>query len=116
MLQWLNKLHYSYLFFLTHSNASTEADEQLTEEFARAMQSVKDGQVIFKSKEDIFLDQLDMLGNTDSPWYSTSQSFIIPVGSVLITLLTIVTVSYTHLRAHETPEHLVCRLLLEKKN
>ena len=26
-----------------------------------------------------------------------------------------VAVSYTHLRAHETPEHLVCRLLLEKK-
>ena len=25
-------------------------------------------------------------------------------------------VSYTHLRAHETPEHLVCRLLLDKKN
>ena len=25
------------------------------------------------------------------------------------------TVSYTHLRAHETPEQLVCRLLLEKK-
>src|SRR5665254_20283 len=25
------------------------------------------------------------------------------------------TVSYTHLRAHETPEHLVCRLLLAKK-
>ena len=24
-------------------------------------------------------------------------------------------VSYTHLRAHETPEHLVCRPLLEKK-
>ena len=22
---------------------------------------------------------------------------------------------YTHLRAHETPEHLVCRLLVEKK-
>eukprot|EP00658_Telonema_sp_P-2_P015120 TRINITY_DN1579_c0_g2_i3.p1 TRINITY_DN1579_c0_g2~~TRINITY_DN1579_c0_g2_i3.p1 ORF type:complete len:123 (+),score=11.49 TRINITY_DN1579_c0_g2_i3:162-530(+) len=28
---------------------------------------------------------------------------------------TLTTVSYTHLRAHETPEHLVCRLLLEKK-
>src|SRR5678816_254951 len=27
----------------------------------------------------------------------------------------VVAVSYTHLRAHETPEHLVCRLLLEKK-
>src|SRR5678816_4637122 len=25
----------------------------------------------------------------------------------------VVAVSYTHLRAHETPEHLVCRLLLE---
>ncbi len=23
--------------------------------------------------------------------------------------------SYTHFRAHETPEHIVCRLLLEKK-
>ena len=28
---------------------------------------------------------------------------------------TTMAVSYTHLRAHETPEHLVCRLLLEKK-
>src|SRR5678815_1746588 len=26
---------------------------------------------------------------------------------------TALSVSYTHLRAHETPEHLVCRLLLE---
>src|SRR5674536_388041 len=30
-------------------------------------------------------------------------------------LETVNPVSYTHLRAHETPEHLVCRLLLEKK-
>ena len=29
--------------------------------------------------------------------------------------LSTATVSYTHLRAHETPEHLVCRLLLEKQ-
>src|SRR5678816_3712226 len=28
--------------------------------------------------------------------------------------LLFILVSYTHLRAHETPEHLVCRLLLEK--
>src|SRR5678816_3867423 len=32
------------------------------------------------------------------------------------TLVTFISVSYTHLRAHETPEHLVCRLPLEKKN
>src|SRR5678815_1713750 len=29
----------------------------------------------------------------------------------LESLLRSITVSYTHLRAHETPEHLVCRLL-----
>ena len=29
---------------------------------------------------------------------------------------TIIAVSYTHLRAHETGAYLVCRLLLEKKN
>src|SRR5678815_1929559 len=29
-------------------------------------------------------------------------------------VLQLAPVSYTHLRAHETPEHLVCRLLLEK--
>src|SRR5674536_373644 len=34
---------------------------------------------------------------------------IVIVGALLLA------VSYTHLRAHETPEHLVCRLLLEKK-
>eukprot|EP00658_Telonema_sp_P-2_P062924 TRINITY_DN51593_c0_g1_i1.p1 TRINITY_DN51593_c0_g1~~TRINITY_DN51593_c0_g1_i1.p1 ORF type:complete len:253 (+),score=58.51 TRINITY_DN51593_c0_g1_i1:219-977(+) len=38
--------------------------------------------------------------------------WISPVTSGLRTILP---VSYTHLRAHETPEHLVCRLLLEKK-
>src|SRR5678816_3746244 len=31
-----------------------------------------------------------------------------------IAAMRIIPVSYTHLRAHETPEHLVCRLLLEK--
>eukprot|EP00658_Telonema_sp_P-2_P055545 TRINITY_DN44148_c0_g1_i1.p1 TRINITY_DN44148_c0_g1~~TRINITY_DN44148_c0_g1_i1.p1 ORF type:complete len:138 (+),score=12.32 TRINITY_DN44148_c0_g1_i1:338-751(+) len=36
------------------------------------------------------------------------RSFIFPYSALI-------PVSYTHLRAHETPEHLVCRLLLEKK-
>ena len=30
-------------------------------------------------------------------------------------VLAVVSVSYTHLRAHETGRNLVCRLLLEKK-
>src|SRR5678816_1965241 len=33
----------------------------------------------------------------------------------LVTASSTPAISYTHLRAHETPEHLVCRLLLEKK-
>eukprot|EP00658_Telonema_sp_P-2_P029928 TRINITY_DN22693_c0_g1_i1.p1 TRINITY_DN22693_c0_g1~~TRINITY_DN22693_c0_g1_i1.p1 ORF type:complete len:237 (-),score=28.37 TRINITY_DN22693_c0_g1_i1:49-759(-) len=37
------------------------------------------------------------------------------VGALQMTLTGVRPVSYTHLRAHETPEHLVCRLLLEKK-
>eukprot|EP00658_Telonema_sp_P-2_P076119 TRINITY_DN66162_c0_g1_i1.p1 TRINITY_DN66162_c0_g1~~TRINITY_DN66162_c0_g1_i1.p1 ORF type:complete len:103 (-),score=9.17 TRINITY_DN66162_c0_g1_i1:12-320(-) len=36
--------------------------------------------------------------------------------SISASSIGIIPVSYTHLRAHETPEHLVCRLLLEKKN
>eukprot|EP00658_Telonema_sp_P-2_P067482 TRINITY_DN563_c0_g1_i22.p1 TRINITY_DN563_c0_g1~~TRINITY_DN563_c0_g1_i22.p1 ORF type:complete len:102 (-),score=28.51 TRINITY_DN563_c0_g1_i22:101-406(-) len=36
-------------------------------------------------------------------------------GKVVRKEVMVMAVSYTHLRAHETPEHLVCRLLLEKK-
>ncbi len=35
--------------------------------------------------------------------------------SVSPAVIMVIAVSYTHLRAHETPEHLVCRLLLEKQ-
>ena len=34
---------------------------------------------------------------------------------IMSLLLSMVSVSYTHLRAHETDSYLVCRLLLEKK-
>eukprot|EP00658_Telonema_sp_P-2_P009853 TRINITY_DN13673_c0_g1_i3.p1 TRINITY_DN13673_c0_g1~~TRINITY_DN13673_c0_g1_i3.p1 ORF type:complete len:116 (-),score=20.09 TRINITY_DN13673_c0_g1_i3:109-456(-) len=40
--------------------------------------------------------------HSDTHFRNTNCSYLLPV-------------SYTHLRAHETPEHLVCRLLLEKK-
>eukprot|EP00658_Telonema_sp_P-2_P046192 TRINITY_DN3430_c0_g1_i14.p1 TRINITY_DN3430_c0_g1~~TRINITY_DN3430_c0_g1_i14.p1 ORF type:complete len:406 (+),score=88.08 TRINITY_DN3430_c0_g1_i14:213-1430(+) len=48
-----------------------------------------------------FRPELELLLNSVSPSYNV----LIYSGPV----------SYTHLRAHETPEHLVCRLLLEKK-
>src|SRR5678815_5583097 len=38
-----------------------------------------------------------------------------PVADEINEKAEVMPVSYTHLRAHETPEHLVCRLLLEKK-
>ena len=41
---------------------------------------------------------------------------IVPlVLGIVILLIGLLTVSYTHLRAHETGRNLVCRLLLEKK-
>eukprot|EP00658_Telonema_sp_P-2_P028690 TRINITY_DN21938_c0_g1_i4.p1 TRINITY_DN21938_c0_g1~~TRINITY_DN21938_c0_g1_i4.p1 ORF type:complete len:169 (+),score=15.11 TRINITY_DN21938_c0_g1_i4:48-554(+) len=44
--------------------------------------------------------------------YSSEENFL---EIVKVIRDTSIAVSYTHLRAHETPEHLVCRLLLEKK-
>src|SRR5678816_202608 len=47
-------------------------------------------------------------------WLTTTIHGI-KVGAVsAVPLVFLTPVSYTHLRAHETPEHLVCRLLLEK--
>jgi len=53
-------------------------------------------------------------GNGSVVWNTTSRGA--PISSVAETAGgTVVAVSYTHLRAHETEADLVCRLLLEKK-
>eukprot|EP00658_Telonema_sp_P-2_P058631 TRINITY_DN4713_c0_g1_i9.p1 TRINITY_DN4713_c0_g1~~TRINITY_DN4713_c0_g1_i9.p1 ORF type:complete len:465 (-),score=118.51 TRINITY_DN4713_c0_g1_i9:95-1489(-) len=48
---------------------------------------------------------------------SSDVAKIVDVSSIAVQTpySALIPVSYTHLRAHETPEHLVCRLLLEKK-
>eukprot|EP00658_Telonema_sp_P-2_P050657 TRINITY_DN38681_c0_g2_i1.p1 TRINITY_DN38681_c0_g2~~TRINITY_DN38681_c0_g2_i1.p1 ORF type:complete len:107 (-),score=30.83 TRINITY_DN38681_c0_g2_i1:77-397(-) len=46
---------------------------------------------------------------------SSSSQPSSPTTAITSPNTTTTSVSYTHLRAHETPEHLVCRLLLEKK-
>ena len=51
------------------------------------------------------------LSNLKTPVYSTALFLLI----LLAVGCSAGAVSYTHLRAHETPEHLVCRLMLEKK-
>src|SRR5678816_79583 len=48
----------------------------------------------------------------ESPYFRWKMMFL--VGALIWTFTVKKAVSYTHLRAHETPEHLVCRLLLEK--
>src|SRR5678816_3410441 len=56
-------------------------------------------------------------GSSLGPGGPQPYPLTIPRHSLLLCtfLLASTTVSYTHLRAHETPEHLVCRLLLKKK-
>src|SRR5674536_392401 len=58
---------------------------------------------------DVYKRQLDERG------YDRLGVLVVHLRQHHVTCLTFDPVSYTHLRAHETPEHLVCRLLLEKK-
>ena len=75
------------------------------------------------TKHNLFQYELKIPMIISSPKYKknkTSESFVelIDLYATFCDLAEIETpdsVSYTHLRAHETPEHLVCRLLLEKK-
>ena len=93
----------------------------------------------FEEFVQVQIDQRIKALGLDNPWYSpqrigftmykilildfgnatflTSDSGSSNVGEILLEKIprTVLPVSYTHLRAHETPEHLVCRLLLEKK-
>ena len=59
-----------------------------------------------------------MLKDPEQKAWADSVRIVFPVfenGGTHVNISGIAPVSYTHLRAHETPEHLVCRLLLEKK-
>eukprot|EP00658_Telonema_sp_P-2_P013513 TRINITY_DN15117_c0_g2_i1.p1 TRINITY_DN15117_c0_g2~~TRINITY_DN15117_c0_g2_i1.p1 ORF type:complete len:101 (+),score=37.86 TRINITY_DN15117_c0_g2_i1:159-461(+) len=78
----------------------------------------------------VFIDEVDAIGTKR---YDSDSSGTKEIQRTMLELLTQldgfdssadvkvimatnrIAVSYTHLRAHETPEHLVCRLLLEKK-
>src|SRR5678815_645174 len=78
---------------------STQTGEKIQEVRARAEESLRQAKARLSSLEDEALRRAREVADAtdeyvrENPW----------------------PVSYTHLRAHETPEHLVCRLLLEKK-
>ena len=59
---------------------------------------------------------VDVVWSYLTPALAVGWIFLEPEALWTRKLLIAVPVSYTHLRAHETSLHLVCRLLLEKKN
>src|SRR5678816_4641721 len=84
--------------------------------------SVRPGSSWSASKErltilsSVALDNLHPYAYSSGPQYGIWYNMIEPLVDVDFAKRSYFgAVSYTHLRAHETPEHLVCRLLLEKK-
>ena len=67
-------------------------------------------------KPDVIFNALHGQFGEDGYIQTILEGFKIPYTHSGVIASSLATVSYTHLRAHETPEHLVCRLLLEKKN
>eukprot|EP00825_Cyclidium_porcatum_P031432 TRINITY_DN33297_c0_g1_i1.p1 TRINITY_DN33297_c0_g1~~TRINITY_DN33297_c0_g1_i1.p1 ORF type:complete len:134 (-),score=9.97 TRINITY_DN33297_c0_g1_i1:23-424(-) len=66
--------------------------------------------VLFEPEQPIFFFSISLLQFTN--YY---LMFLIYIRIIFSHVLCVDTVSYTHLRAHETRHDLVCRLLLEKK-
>src|SRR5678816_2275393 len=91
--------------------AKSEIQKELSNSFATFEQYVRQRQALRSQLAKMTVDAplLKSLMTTDdrTTIEQDSQPFWALADSDLFA------VSYTHLRAHETPEHLVCRLLLE---
>ena len=57
----------------------------------------------------------DMIARVKNAQARNHKKVELPSSNFKTKIADILTVSYTHLRAHETRGNLVCRLLLEKK-
>src|SRR5665811_1904355 len=73
------------------------------------------GIVITSAVFTFFWGYLVYTGDISTIWPLFGMSNQLLASSALIIGTTMITVSYTHLRAHETVLDIVCRLLLEKK-
>src|SRR5678815_2169173 len=94
---------------------------QATKSNGHLLLKIKDG-VRIKSNEEIIVN---ISAPTADYFHLSGTGDLIATGNIIATdidmsisgtgnlTVSSVSVSYTHLRAHETPEHLVCRLLLE---
>src|SRR5674536_384562 len=73
--------------------------------------------IVLTTKSDASsIDSPASFKSASTPRFGAPKTKVVkPVPLLLISSHISGSVSYTHLRAHETPEHLVCRLLLEKK-
>ncbi|KQI12573.1 hypothetical protein K777_09505, partial [Campylobacter coli CVM 41970] len=70
---------------------------------------------ILKQNPDLLILGINADGNILNANALLKNTKAAQMGQIYHNENTHISVSYTHLRAHETPEHLVCRLLLEKK-
>eukprot|EP00658_Telonema_sp_P-2_P064188 TRINITY_DN53088_c0_g1_i1.p1 TRINITY_DN53088_c0_g1~~TRINITY_DN53088_c0_g1_i1.p1 ORF type:complete len:118 (+),score=37.19 TRINITY_DN53088_c0_g1_i1:61-414(+) len=102
---------------LSSSSAASDVYKRQTEEGGAAAEHVADASTNQGSQDPVVealaavLEAQKALAKVEAeePW-------VIPTGVYGGCMMVLMApVSYTHLRAHETPEHLVCRLLLEKK-
>ena len=91
-------------------------------EIGKAVKEVKAGKIDFKvDKTGIIHASIGKVSFDAKKIQENAQEFLNTVIKLKPQALkgtyikSITPVSYTHLRAHENPEHLVCRLLLEKK-
>eukprot|EP00658_Telonema_sp_P-2_P001730 TRINITY_DN10653_c0_g1_i1.p1 TRINITY_DN10653_c0_g1~~TRINITY_DN10653_c0_g1_i1.p1 ORF type:complete len:312 (-),score=82.50 TRINITY_DN10653_c0_g1_i1:20-955(-) len=113
-----------------HKQARLEAHQHLVEAMQGCDEAVGQYKQVLQVKQQLlkgdtglsvmgqinqFTDQRMLFGFGQRVWHKGILELYLDGSTRACIGWVFTTVSYTHLRAHETPEHLVCRLLLEKK-
>src|SRR5665647_3345396 len=91
-------------------NTSLSVEDRVNDLVSRMTVEEKAGQLLYTAPA------ITRLGVPEYNWWGEALHGVARAGyaTVFPQSITIATVSYTHLRAHETDSYLVCRLLLEK--
>ena len=84
----------------TNSSANDRAsDKLLAKELSSAMNAVKNGEILFKTNEDLIQDQLDDLSNPSLTTYTAANAYILPIGATFVSFLTIANI-YLMVKVH----------------